>query len=119
MQLNANDAVLAYAYSHAQCFVFPSIYEGFGIPTLEAFACNCPVVLSNSSSMPEVGGDAAVYFNPEKVDEIAKGIRSVLNDPQLRDQMKEKGKRQLEKFSWAKTARQTVACYRRVMEDAR
>ncbi len=56
IQMNANDKELTYAYSKAVCFVFPSLYEGFGIPTLESFACNCPAVLSNTSSMPEVGG---------------------------------------------------------------
>lgn len=117
MQINANDSVLAYAYSHAECFVFPSLYEGFGIPTLEAFTCNCPVVLSNSSSMPEVGGDAVVYFDPENVEDIAAGIKRVLDDPELREQMKQKGRKQLEQFAWPEIARQTVACYQQVIGE--
>lgn len=116
MQLNANDSVLAYAYSHAQCFVFPSLYEGFGIPTLEAFTCNCPVVLSNTSSMPEVGGDAVVYFDPENTEDIEAGIKRVLDDQELRKQMKQKGRKQLEKFSWPEIAQQMVSCYQQVVE---
>ncbi|MCR5587872.1 MAG: glycosyltransferase family 4 protein [Lachnospiraceae bacterium] len=117
MQLNANDEVLAYAYSHAECFVFPSKYEGFGIPTLEAFTCNCPVVLSNTSSMPEVGGDAAVYFDPENVAEMNHQINKVLNDEELRKEMIEKGKVQLKKFSWKKITKQIVDCYEKVLNQ--
>ena len=71
IQMSANDKELTYAYSKAVYFVFPSLYEGFGIPTLESFACNCPAVLSNTSSMPEVGG-AALYFDPYDENDIRK-----------------------------------------------
>ncbi len=115
IQMNAFDDDLSYAYSHALCFVFPSLYEGFGIPTLEAFACGCPVVLSNTSSMPEVGGDAAIYFDPKNAEEICGQIRRVIGDDALRKEMSERGKLQLAKFSWDAIAEQTIACYKKVL----
>ena len=102
MQLNINDNILAYLYQHAACFVFPSLYEGFGIPTLEAFSCGCPVVLSNLSSMPEVGGEAVMYINPEKEESIYEGVKKVIENKLLRNELIEKGYRQAEKFSWEK-----------------
>ena len=113
--MNVDDQTLSYAYSHALCFVFPSLYEGFGIPTLEAFACNCPVVLSNTSSMPEVGGDAAEYINPYDVNDMTQKIQNVLNDENLRVRMIEKGREQLKKFDWDEIAQQTIDCYKEVL----
>ncbi len=115
-QLDANDSVLSYAYSNAQCFVFPSQYEGFGIPTLEAFACNCPVVLSKTSSMPEVGGDAVVYIDPLDRDDIRNQIQKLLNDSKLREELIEKGKHRLALFNWDDIARETLACYNKVLK---
>ncbi|MBU5430219.1 glycosyltransferase family 4 protein [Kineothrix sp. MSJ-39] len=115
-QVNIDDVALSYAYSHAQCFVFPSLYEGFGIPTLEAFACNCPVVLSNASSMPEVGGDAVVYINPYDIADMTKKIKMVLDNEDMRKDLIKKGKEQLKKFDWDKIATQTLDCYREVIE---
>lgn len=112
-----SDGALAYTYSRAVCFVFPSQYEGFGIPTLEAFACSCPVVLSNSSSMPEVGGDAVVYFDPNDQDAIQTAISSVVNDERLRRKLIDEGHKQLEKFSWENIARQVVDCYQKVLDN--
>ena len=114
MQMDASDEALVYAYSHAVCFVFPSLYEGFGIPTLEAFECECPVVLSNTSSMPEVGGDAVEYIDPYNVDDIRRGIQKVLTDSDLRKDMVERGKAQLSKFDWDDVAKKVIECYKTV-----
>jgi glycosyltransferase involved in cell wall biosynthesis len=100
---------LALLYQHAQVFVLPSLYEGFGLPVLEAMKYNCPVITSKVSSLPEVGGDAAVYIDPEDVKDIAEKVEKVLNDSKMRKSMIEKGKEQVKKFSWDKSARETLA----------
>jgi len=102
------DEDLPSLYANALCFVLPSLYEGFGLPVLEAMQNGCPVITSNVSSLPEVGGDAALYFDPTSADDIAKAIDLVINDEGLRQQMIEKGKIQVKKFSWEKTARETL-----------
>lgn len=99
-------------YQAAAAFVFPSRYEGFGLPPLEAMACGTPVVASNVSSLPEVVGDAAMLVNPENVFDIARGIRDVLLDEQLRATLIEKGREQAARFSWERTARQVLDIYR-------
>jgi glycosyltransferase involved in cell wall biosynthesis len=101
-------------YATASAFVFPSLYEGFGLPPLEAMACGTPVVTSNVSSLPEVVGDAALLVNPENVFEIARGIREVLTNPQLRSELIQKGFRQIRKFSWEQTAREVLEVYRQI-----
>ena len=116
-QLDVNDEKLYLLYSNAICFVFPSLYEGFGIPTLEAFGCGCPVLLSNSSSMPEVGGDAVVYINPKESKDIEKKVRQVITTPILRKELICKGKERLKHFTWDSVARQTVECYERVVNS--
>lgn len=98
-------------YHGAACFIYPSLYEGFGIPILEAMSCNCPVLTSNSSSMPEVGGDAAMYFHPQNIDEIIFSIETFLNHSGLRKTMVEKGKEQANKFSPASQAEQIHHLY--------
>ena len=98
-------------YQSAAAFVFPSLYEGFGLPPLEAMACGAPVVTSNVSSMPEVVGDAAVLVNPENVFDIAHGIEAVLVEPGLRSELKQRGREQAARFSWARTARQVMDIY--------
>ncbi len=100
-------------YSGAQALVYPSLYEGFGLPILEAFACGCPVVTSNISSMPEVAGDAAVLVNPEDVDDIRRGIERVLSK---REEFIEKGFRRVKEFSWKKTAQETLRVYRELIQ---
>lgn len=116
-QMNVDDEILAKAYSEAECFVFPSLYEGFGIPTLEAFTCGCPAVISNTSSMPEVGGDAVLYFDPKNIDEMRSQIEKILNDKELRQQLIEKGKERVKLFLWEDIARQTVDCYKKVLNE--
>ncbi len=115
IQLDADDEVLSYAYSHAQCFVFPSLYEGFGIPTLEAFTCGCPVVLSNTSSMPEVGGDAVLYCDPLDINDMEEKINRMLKEDALREDLRQRGADQLKKFDWSEIARQIIDCYERVL----
>ena len=98
-------------YQSAAAFVFPSRYEGFGLPPLEAMACGAPVVTSNVSSLPEVVGDAAVLVNPENVFDIVRGIRDVLLDEQLRADLIRRGREQASRFSWSRTARQVLEIY--------
>ncbi len=98
-------------YESAAAFVFPSRYEGFGLPPLEAMACGAPVVASNVSSLPEVVGDAAVLVNPENVFDIARGIRDVLLNDHLREEMVRRGREQAARFSWERTARQVLDIY--------
>ncbi len=98
-------------YQSAAAFVFPSRYEGFGLPPLEAMACGTPVVTSNVSSLPEVVGDAAVLVNPEIVFDIARGMRDVLLDEQLRRTLIERGRAQAARFSWERTAKQVLEIY--------
>ncbi|GAB3247756.1 glycosyltransferase family 1 protein [Larkinella harenae] len=106
-----NDLTLRTLYSQALAFVFPSLYEGFGIPVLEAFACGCPCLLSNRSSLPEIAGTAAVYFDPENADSIHNAVEQLLTQPMLRQQLREQGRHQLQLFSWEKTVRETLDLY--------
>lgn len=99
-------------YESAAAFVFPSRYEGFGLPPLEAMACGTPVVTSNVSSLPEVVGDAAVLVNPENVFDIARGIREALLDETLRAELIRRGRIQAARFSWERTAREVLEIYR-------
>jgi glycosyltransferase involved in cell wall biosynthesis len=99
-------------YQSASAFVFPSRYEGFGLPPLEAMACGTPVVTSNVSSLPEVVGDAAILVNPENVFDIARGIRDILLDEPLREELVRRGRVQASRFSWERTARQVLEIYR-------
>jgi glycosyltransferase involved in cell wall biosynthesis len=99
---------LACLYQGAECFVYPSLYEGFGLPVLDAMASGCPVVTSNISSLPEVSGDAGILVNPGDVEEIAKGIVEAL---EKKESLAKKGLIQASKFSWEKTARETLKIY--------
>lgn len=108
----ANDATLADLYRGALAFVFPSLYEGFGIPVLEAFSCDCPAILSNASSLPEVGGDAAVYFDPKDATSIRDAVNRVIGDAGLREKMIARGRERLTHFSWEKCADETASVYR-------
>lgn len=102
-------------YQAAEAFVFPSLYEGFGLPPLEAMALGTPVVSSGVSSLPEVVGDAAMIVKPENVFDIARGIREVLQDGELRASLIAKGREQVKRFSWYDTARQVLETYRDVL----
>ncbi|MDB5249669.1 MAG: hypothetical protein JWQ40_4063 [Segetibacter sp.] len=107
-----NDDTLVSLYSNALCFIFPSLYEGFGIPVLEAFSCGCPVVLSDKGSLPEVGGNAAVYCDPDDADSISAAVESYIKNSSLRDENRRKGYERLKKFSWAKTSEETFNLYK-------
>ncbi|MDI6858528.1 MAG: glycosyltransferase family 1 protein [Dehalococcoidia bacterium] len=105
------DKDLPALYNAADLFVYPSIFEGFGLPVLEAMSCGTPVITSNTSSLPEVGGDAAVYFDPLDAGDIARAIRAALADPELRSRLSARGLARAKEFSWAATARKTVEAY--------
>ncbi len=102
-------------YSAADLFVFPSLYEGFGLPVLEAIACGTPVVTSNASSLPEVAGEAAVLVDPNDVQALIRAMSAVLDNKELHGELRAKGPRQAAKFSWENAARETLAVYRSVM----
>jgi glycosyltransferase involved in cell wall biosynthesis len=106
-------------YKAAAAFVFPSLYEGFGLPPLEAMACGVPVITSNVSSLPEVVGNAAIIVNPENVFDIARGIRESLLDEELRRRCIERGYEQVRRFSWRSTAEQVLDVYREVATAGR
>jgi len=112
----ADDITLQQLYLNARAFIFPSLYEGFGIPVLEAFSCQCPAVLSNTSSLPEVGGDAALYFNPDDGESLADAIERILSDEHLREDLITKGSKRAKLFSWEKTVTMTKKVYQAAIE---
>ncbi len=103
---------LSYLYNLARFMVFPSLFEGFGLPVVEAMASGCPVICSESSSIPEVGGEAALYFNPLSSEDIAEKIAFAWNDENLINRLKVIGLAQASKFSWAESAKKTMDVYR-------
>jgi glycosyltransferase involved in cell wall biosynthesis len=110
-----SDTHLAKLYRCAEAFIYPSLYEGFGIPPLEAMACGTVVVATDSSSIPEVVGDAAILFKPKAVNDLADILLEVINSPSEREQLIAKGYEQAQKFSWDITANQTVQVYRTLL----
>lgn len=104
---------LGFFYKHAVCFVFPSQYEGFGIPVLESMACGCPVVLSNHSSFPEVAGDAGIYFELNDAADLRNKISTLIHNKSVRDHFSQKGIEQARKFSWEKAASECIAVYKK------
>jgi glycosyltransferase involved in cell wall biosynthesis len=111
------DADLPLLYARADFFIYPSIYEGFGMPILEAMACGTPVITSNCSSMPEVAGDAALLVDPLDVQDLAARMLDLAGSGDLRRSLREKGLERAALFSWEKTARETLAVYEAVMRD--
>lgn len=101
-------------YSGAEVFVYPSLYEGFGLPILEAMACGCSVLTSNATSMPEVSGGNALLVNPNKISEITSGLDSLLKNKAKREQMVKKGLEWVKNFTWEKTARETISVFEKV-----
>ncbi|MFW6113940.1 MAG: glycosyltransferase family 4 protein, partial [Actinomycetota bacterium] len=108
------DEDLLLLYNACGLFVYPSLYEGFGLPVIEAMACGTPVACSNTTSLPEVAGDAAVYFDPKKVEEIADAIVRVSGDGELRKELKRLGMARASSFSWPRAAEETLAVFDRV-----
>jgi len=111
LQTNGDDATLAWHYQHAVALIYPSRYEGFGLPVLEAMKHNCPVITTACSSLPEVGGKAVVYIDPDNPGQLAREMRRVLIDAKHRTNLIANGADQSEKFSWARTAEQTAEVY--------
>jgi glycosyltransferase involved in cell wall biosynthesis len=109
-----DDNQLVQLYGNARLLVLPSLIEGFGLPVLEAMACGCPVALSNAASLPEVGGDAAIYFDPYDVQGMADCIERILTDDSLRQEMISKGLEQVKKFSWQKAGEQVYGILQKV-----
>ncbi|MBU2568275.1 MAG: glycosyltransferase family 4 protein, partial [Elusimicrobia bacterium] len=110
------DEDLPYIYSGAEMFVFISLYEGFGLPVVEAMACGVPVIASNTTSIPEVVGDAGILVNPLNEEEILTAILKVLNDRQLKKELGLKGINRAKTFSWEKTARETLEVFKRAIQ---
>jgi glycosyltransferase involved in cell wall biosynthesis len=111
------DDLLSAYYSSAKALVYPSLYEGFGLPVLEAMACGCPVITSNVSSLPEVAGGAALLFNPYDIADICGAIARLLTNGKLRNELMAKGRERSSVFSWAKTAGETMNIYRQVEQS--
>lgn len=107
-----NDDELKYLYKNAYLLVYPSFYEGFGLPPLEAMSYGIPCVVSNSTSIPEVVGDAAILVDPYSIDDISSKILMLINDKEKTNQLKERGYLRLEKFSWEKCANETIKVYK-------
>jgi glycosyltransferase involved in cell wall biosynthesis len=110
-----DDQTLPRLYAAADFFVYPSLYEGFGLPVLEAMACGAPVITSNVSSMPEVAGGAALLVDPRSTDELCDAMLRLAGDGQLRSLLRVKGKERAGQFSWERTAEQTWQIYQEVM----
>lgn len=111
------EADLPAFYNGADLFVFPSLYEGFGLPVVEAMACGTPVITSNVSSLPEVAGDAALLIDPYDVTQIAHAMALALTQPTLAAMMKSKGMARAAQFSWERTARETLSVYEQIMKQ--
>jgi glycosyltransferase involved in cell wall biosynthesis len=111
-QIGGGDGLLATLYRNAALFVFPSQYEGFGIPPLEAMSFDCPVVCGDQSSVPEVVGDAAEFFDPHSVESMGATIMKVISDPALQQSLVLRGRARLKVFSWQRCAEQTMDIYK-------
>lgn len=114
-QFDLDDEKLAVFYNNALLFAFPSLYEGFGIPVLETFACKCPLVCSNTSSLPEIAGNGAHYFDPYDEQSIYSAMKEVLEDKALKKQLIQNGLERVRYFSWEKMALETRKTYESVL----
>jgi glycosyltransferase involved in cell wall biosynthesis len=119
IQKDMSERDLFTAYSKAELFVFPSLYEGFGIPILEAFASSCPVILSNRSCFPEIAGEAALYFDPDITGSLKKSIQSIMSSKKLRESLVSKGHKRLKLYSWSKNLNKTIHVYEKVLNESR
>lgn len=115
--VSADDRSMPLLYSGARAFVFPSLYEGFGLPLLEAFSCRCPVIASNSGSLPEIGDDAAEYFDPRNPASLLHAVETILMDENRRGEIIKNGVKRARDFSWMKTARQTKTIYKELLDE--
>jgi len=110
-----SDEELAELYKNACLYVFPSLYEGFGLPPLEAMACSLPVVSSNASCLPEILGNAALYFNPKDIDDIVDKIEKVLYYQDIRTRLISVGYQRIKKYNWQNTTKETLRVYKNVL----
>lgn len=108
------DEDLPALYSHAACLAMPSLYEGFGLPPIEAMSCGCPVIVSDFGALAEVAGDAAVTIDPRDPPELANAIRRLLEDRELRQEMVRRGLERASRFTWKRTALETLKVYAKV-----
>jgi glycosyltransferase involved in cell wall biosynthesis len=115
LHLSGDDTLLAQLYTQATALVYPSLYEGFGLPLLEAMSYGCPVVCSNTSSLPEIAGKAAEFCNPEETDSIQDAIEKVVFDTERSQQLIQSGLKQAKKFSWDRCARETLQVYKQAL----
>jgi glycosyltransferase involved in cell wall biosynthesis len=112
LHYSGSDSILVNLYTNASVFIYPSLYEGFGIPPLEAMSLNCPVACSNASSIPEIVGDAGEYFDPQEIDSIITAIEKVVCSTAKSKELKAKGRERVKLFSWEKCAAETSVLYR-------
>ena len=115
-QVSGGDELLATYYSNASIFVYPSLYEGFGIPPLEAMSYGCAVACSNTSSIPEVVGDSAALFDPQSVDSLSETLEKTLFHSDFKRYLIEKGLNRIQQFSWERCAEETLAVYQKVSQ---
>jgi glycosyltransferase involved in cell wall biosynthesis len=115
IQIPVTDCELKFLYKNALAFIFPSLYEGFGIPVLEAFSCKCPTLLHYGSSFPEIAGDAALYFDGTNINSISNSLEKIITDKNLRESLIKKGNKQNQNFSWKKAAEQTKLVYKSIL----
>lgn len=118
MLQNVSLAQLVRLYNNAFAFIYPSLYEGFGIPILEAMACGCPVVTSDCGAMKEVAGEAALHVNPEDTQDILRSMHVVLENKKVASALRQAGVKRAKRFSWERTAQQTLAVYERIFRSA-
>ena len=112
-----DDELLPPLYRQALGFVFPSFYEGFGMPVLEAMACGCPVAVAQAAALPEIAGNAALYFNPKDSDSMARILTQFITEPHLRADLRRTGLQRAQKFTWGATARGILDVYRHVLQS--
>jgi len=113
----ANETIIGSIYHNSICFIYPSLYEGFGLPILEAMQTGCPILLSKASCLPEIAEDAAIYFDPETFDGFIEGLNTLILDIDLKNDMIQKQKKRLNSFSWEKTAIETVEAYSKAIRS--
>lgn len=116
-QVSGDDSLLGICYKQARAFVYPPLYEGFGLPPLEAMAHNCPVISSNTSSMPEVIGEAAEFFDPNDTEDMTRAIQSVVYSDERVNQLTALGRERLKKFSWRRCGEETLAVYENLLQQ--